>query len=87
LRGMAYLKMKNGARAANEFQSIISHRGWYPLSPLYALAHVGLARAATLNGDAATARKTYQDFFALWKNADASIPILIEARQEYDKLK
>ena len=25
-------------------------------------------------------RKAYQDFFALWKDADADIPILIEAK-------
>jgi serine/threonine protein kinase/Flp pilus assembly protein TadD len=87
IRGQAYLKQGNGAQAATEFQTIIDHRGWYPLSPLYPLAHVGLARAAALSGDAAKARKTYQDFFALWKDADATIPILVAARLEYDKLK
>jgi serine/threonine protein kinase/Tfp pilus assembly protein PilF len=87
VRGMAYLKMKNAAQATAEFQTIVSHRGWYPLSPLYPLAYVGLARAAALNNDAPTARKAYQDFFALWKDADASIPILVEAHKEYDKLK
>ena len=87
LRGMAYLKQRNGAQAATDFQTIIAHRGWYPLSPLYPLAHVGLARSAVLTGDTAKARKAYQDFFALWKDADASIPILVEARKEYDKLK
>ena len=87
IRGQAYLKQGNGARAMTEFQTIIDHRGWYPLSPLYPLAHVGLARAAMLSGDAAKARKAYQDFFALWKDADATIPLLVAARQEYDKLK
>jgi eukaryotic-like serine/threonine-protein kinase len=87
VRGQAYLKLKNGAQAASEFQSIIDDRGWYPLSPLYPLAHLELARAAVLNGDMATARKSYQDFFTLWKDADSSLPILIEARKEYEKLK
>ena len=87
LRGQAYLREKNGAQALTEFKTIIDHRGWYPLSPLYPLAHVGLARAAALNHDAAKARKSYQDFFALWKDADATIPILVAARQEYDRLK
>jgi serine/threonine protein kinase/Flp pilus assembly protein TadD len=87
LRGQAYLKQGNGAQAATEFQTIIDHRGWYPLSPLYPLAHVGLARAAALNSDAPKARKAYQDFFALWKDADAAIPLLVAARQEYEKLK
>jgi len=87
IRGQAYLKQGNGARAMTEFQTILDHRGWYPLSPLYPLAHVGLARAAALNGDNPKARKAYQDFFALWKDADATIPLLVAARQEYDKLK
>ena len=87
LRGQAYLKLKNGAQAETEFKTIIEHRGWYPLSPLYPLAHLGLARAAALSGDDAGARKSYQDFFALWKDADPTMPILVAARADYDKLK
>jgi serine/threonine protein kinase/predicted Zn-dependent protease len=87
VRGEAFLKQRSGAQAAAEFQTIINHRGWYPTSPLYPLAHLGLARAAVLNGDAAKARTSYQDFFALWKDADPTIPMLVEARAEYEKLK
>ena len=86
LRGRAYLSQQKGAEAAAEFQKILDHRGWYPASPLYPLAHLGLARAAAQTGDTARARKAYQDFFALWKDADPDIPILQEARQEYDRL-
>jgi serine/threonine protein kinase/tetratricopeptide (TPR) repeat protein len=87
LRGQAYLGEGKGAEAAHEFQTILDHRGWNPLSPLYPLAHLGLARAATLQGDAAKARQKYEDFFTLWKDADADIPLLIEAKKEYEKLK
>jgi tetratricopeptide (TPR) repeat protein len=87
LRGQAYLKLKNGALAAAEFKTILDHRGWYPTSPLYALAQLGLARAAALNDDNATARKSYQDFFTVWKDADPTLPMLVAARQEYDQLK
>jgi eukaryotic-like serine/threonine-protein kinase len=87
LRGQAYLKQGNGAAAAGEFKTIIDHRGWYPVSPLYPLAQLGSARAAVLNGDKAGAGKYYQDFFTLWKDADPSIPILIAARAEFDNLK
>jgi hypothetical protein len=87
LRGQAYLKQKNGAAAEKEFQTIIDHRGWYPLSPLYPLAQLGVARAAAIEGDAAKARRAYQDFFTFWKDADASIPILAAAHQEYERLK
>jgi len=87
LRGQAYLGERKGAEAASEFQKILDHRGWSPLSPLYPLAHLGLARAAVLQGDPTKARKSYQDFLALWKDADADLPILIEAKKEYEKLK
>ncbi|MFN7926682.1 MAG: hypothetical protein U0Y68_01860 [Blastocatellia bacterium] len=87
LRGQAYLGERNGTAAAAEFQTILDHRGWSPASPLYPLAHLGLARAAMLQGDTAKARKSYQDFFTLWKDADADLPLLIEAKKEYEKLK
>ncbi|HEX5108824.1 MAG TPA: serine/threonine-protein kinase [Vicinamibacterales bacterium] len=86
LRGEAYLELKNGPAAAAEFQSIVDHRGAAPTSPLFPLAHLGLARAATLNGDVAAARKRYEAFFALWKDADARLPQLTEARREYAAL-
>jgi tetratricopeptide (TPR) repeat protein len=87
LRGQAYLLKRAGTEAAAEFQKILDHRGWDPTSPLFPLAHLGLARAAALQGDTAKARKSYQDFFALWKDADADLPILIEAKKEYAGLK
>ncbi len=87
VRAQAYLKQGNGGQAAAEFKNILDHRGWYPLSPLYALAQLGYARAAALNSDNAAARKSYQDFFQLWKDADPALPLLSEAHQEYDKLK
>ena len=37
-------------------------------------------------GDMAAARKAYQDFFALWKNADAEIKLLAQTKQEYGRL-
>jgi eukaryotic-like serine/threonine-protein kinase len=87
VRGLANLKLNKGAEAAIEFQKILDHRGFAPMSPLYPLAHLGLARAAALQGDATKARKAYEDFFALWKDADTDIPVLIEAKKEYEKLK
>ncbi len=87
LRGEAYLKLNQGAEAAAEYQKIIDHRGWDMTSALWPLAHLGLARAAMLQGDTTKARQSYQDFFALWKDADADLPVLIEAKKEYEKLK
>ncbi len=87
VRGEAYLQAKKGALAESEFQRIIDHRGWDVLSPLWPMAHLGLARAAVLQGDMVKARVAYQDFLMLWKEADADLPLLIAARKEYEKLK
>ena len=87
LRGQAYLRMRRGTQAAAEFQKILDHRGWDPASPMYPLAYLGLARAALLDGDVTKARSAYQNFFAIWKDADPDIPILIEAKKEYEKLR
>jgi tetratricopeptide (TPR) repeat protein len=87
IRAQAYLKQGNGAQAAAEFRTILDHRGWYPLSPLYSMAQLGFGRASALNGDNPRARKAYQDFFEVWKEADQSLPVLTEARKEYETLK
>jgi len=86
LRGQAYLRQQKGAEAAVEFQKILDHRGEAPLSVLYPLAHLGLARAAAMAGDATKARTAYQNFLALWKDADQDLRVLQEARQDYAKL-
>ena len=86
IRGQAYLQAKRGAEAAAEFQKIVDHRGITPTFPEHSLAKLGLGRAYRLTGDSAKARAAYQDFFALWKDADPDVPILKEAKAEYAKL-
>jgi serine/threonine protein kinase/Tfp pilus assembly protein PilF len=86
LRGQAYLAARDGNAAAREFQKFLDHRGVVINYPLNALAHLGLARAYALSGDTAKAKTAYQDFLTLWKDADADIPILKEAKAEYAKL-
>jgi len=85
-RAYAYLGAGRGPEAAKEFQRIIEHRGIVLNSPLGALAYLGLARSHAANGETSGARTAYQDFFALWKDADPDIPILKEAKAEYAKL-
>jgi tetratricopeptide (TPR) repeat protein/tRNA A-37 threonylcarbamoyl transferase component Bud32 len=87
VRGQAYLALGQGGEAAAEFQKIADHSGLVRNSPVGALARLGLARAYVLSGDTAKARTKYQDFFALWKDADPDIPILKGAKAEYAKLK
>ena len=87
VRGLAYLQAKHGAEAAAEFQKIVDHRGIAPTAPEHSLAKLGLGRAYGMTGDTAKARAAYQDFFALWKDADPDITILNEAKAEYGNLK
>src|SRR5580692_9468045 len=84
-RGRAYLALHKGTEAAAEFQKIADHPGVVHNSVTGALAKLGLARAYTLEGDTAKARVTYQDFLALWKDADPKIPLLVAAQSEYGK--
>ena len=86
VRGQAFLRERQGAQAAAEFQKLIDHRGIVQNLPIGALAHLYLGRAYVVGGDMARARAAYQDFLALWKDADADIPILKEAKAEYAKL-
>ena len=86
-RGQIFLKAKSGNEAATEFQKIIDHPGLEPFSPFNALAHLGLARASVLTGDTVKARREYQDFLAAWKDADSDLPILVEAKKEYERVK
>lgn len=89
LRGLCYLRLGNGAEAASEFRKILVRRGQTEVlvSTLYPLAQLGLARSAALTGDTAQARKAYEELFELWKDADADLQILIEARKEYARMK
>jgi serine/threonine protein kinase len=86
VRGQAYLALHQGKEAAAEFQKFIDHRTIVANYPLASLARLGLARAYSLQNDTAKARAAYQDFFALWKDADPDIPILKQAKAEYAKL-
>ena len=85
-RGYILLAAGQAKEAAAEFQKIIDHRGIVLNSPIGALAYLGLARGRAASGDTAGARTAYQDFFALWKDADPDIPILKQAKAEYAKL-
>ena len=85
-RGRAYLMNHQPAQAAQEFQAVLNLRAASISDPLMGIAQLYLARAYAQQGDTAKARSAYQDFFALWKDADPDIPILKEAKAEYAKL-
>jgi DNA-binding winged helix-turn-helix (wHTH) protein/tetratricopeptide (TPR) repeat protein len=87
LRGQAYLRAGDGKAAEAEFQKLLDHNGMVASHPQGALAHLGLARARRLAGDIRGSRSAYEDFLALWKDADPQIPVLQQARAEYASLR
>jgi predicted Zn-dependent protease len=86
LCAMAYLQLRKAQEAATEFRAVLDHRGVAPMSTMWEMSHLGLARSYALQGDTAKAKAAYQDFLTLWKDADPDIPILKQAKAEYAKL-
>ncbi len=85
--GLVCLRANKPQQAAREFQVVIDHPGLVGLNLIAPLARLQLARAKRLGGDIEAARRAYQDFLALWKDADPDIPVLKEAKAEYDRIK
>jgi eukaryotic-like serine/threonine-protein kinase len=86
LRGLANMQTGSRTEAAADFQRVLENRGLAGLSLTYPLARLGLARAYAQMGDVTRSRKAYEDLFALWKDADPDLPLLLEARAEYAAL-
>jgi DNA-binding winged helix-turn-helix (wHTH) protein/tetratricopeptide (TPR) repeat protein len=86
LRGLAYLQAKKGLEAEAEFRKILDIKAFDLVDWLRPMSYVGLARSTLLAGDSVKAKKAYQDFFTIWKDADPDIPLLIQARKEYAAL-
>jgi hypothetical protein len=83
----SYLEAHQGREAVAEFQNILDHRGIVFADSVGALAHLQLGRAYVVAGDITKSKKAYQDFLTLWKDADANIPVLNQAKAEYAKLR
>jgi tetratricopeptide (TPR) repeat protein len=95
LRGLAYLRLGKGAEAAAEFQKIVDHKGaswgatWiHPNWGLfYSLSYLGIGRGAALAGDRPRAQKAFLELFTLWDKADPDLPVLRQAKAEFEKLR
>ena len=85
-RGQAYLAAKRPADAAQEFQKVLARRDYPRFSDAFPRAQLGVARAYAQQGDTAKAKLAYQDVLATWKDADADLPLVQQARAEYAKL-
>ncbi len=87
LRGLAYLQLKDPHNAIVSFQKATRLKGLaYFFNSPYALSFLGLGRAYAMEGDKANAKKAYDVFFNEWKNADADLPVIAAAKQEYAQL-
>jgi hypothetical protein len=87
LRGEAYLALKQPSDAIKAFALVVDHRGEAPTSPLYSLSVLGMARGQVLAGESQAARTSYERLFNLWSAADADLPIMKAARQEYARIR
>ena len=77
VQGLAYLQLHDGARAVNAFDAARRARSGTAASlfpPYWAQVQFGLARAYVMTGNKAEARKSYQQGFQIWKDADADLP-------------
>lgn len=83
LRGEAYLASSDGARAATEFQKLIDHPELVMNYPTASLARLGEAKSMAQSADSARARLELQEFLTIWKDADAGLPPLEDARSAY----
>jgi tetratricopeptide (TPR) repeat protein len=81
-RGLAYSRLSRPSDAANEFQKILDHPGLVLNDPIGPMARLQLGRALAASGDRAGSVAVYTDLLALWKDADADLPVLRDARAE-----
>jgi eukaryotic-like serine/threonine-protein kinase len=85
-RAEAWMAANRPDMAVTEFHKILSNQGIDPLSPLYPLGHLGMARALSRQNKIPDSRAEYERFFAAWKDADQDLPVLKQAHIEYANL-
>jgi DNA-binding winged helix-turn-helix (wHTH) protein/tetratricopeptide (TPR) repeat protein len=82
LCGLAYMAAHAPDRAAVDFQQLIDHVGVDPLSPLYAMSYLGLARANAAMGKWDESRRAYETLRGLWADADRDALLVRAAMSE-----
>jgi tetratricopeptide (TPR) repeat protein len=86
VRGLAYRKLHKYSEAAAEFQRVLDHPGLLLADPIGPAARRQLARALRDAGEKVRAKAAYQNFLALWEDADPDIPLLQEAKADSARL-
>jgi predicted Zn-dependent protease len=85
VRGQAYLAAHRPAEAAQEFQKVLDNRGIVLGDPISALAYWQLAKAAAASNNSPKAKTACEEFLRLWKDADAGLPVLAQAKADYSR--
>jgi len=86
IRGLAYLQLGDGPSAAAQFQKLIDNRGFTVRHVIGPLAWLQRGRAQKMANDETSARKSYETFLDMWKNADPDLPIYQQAKAEYTNI-
>ena len=85
--GIAAFRLKQWDNAIKAFESLSGYGPKNGLSTVAAASHIWLGRSLAAAGRTQEARQAYDKAFAIWKDADADLPLLVEARNEYASLK
>ena len=85
--GRALLASGDSQAAITQFTRIVEHPALDATQTEHAVVHVWLGRAHTAAKHSTEARRHYEQFFELWKDADPNVPLLLAAKTEYEKLK
>jgi hypothetical protein len=84
--GVAAMRLRRYDDAAKSFQVLVDGRKTMGLTPFVGCIYVYLGRALAAGHHPADAKKAYEAALELWKDADADLPILVEAKKEYAAL-
>jgi hypothetical protein len=69
-------------RAAADYRLILANQGVDPVSPLYSLAHLRLARVLVKQDQRGPAEAEYRAFLDAWREAAEDEPLKKQAREE-----
>jgi tetratricopeptide (TPR) repeat protein len=84
--GSAALELRRWDDAITALETAVGFGPKLGLSAGPPALHISLARAYAGAGRHADARRAYERAFAIWKDADPDLPLLVAAKQEYERL-
>ena len=85
-RAEIYMALDRPEDAIAELRTIVEGPPLFPVWIGHTMVHLQLGRAYLAAGDQAAARRAYQDFLALMKDADEGVPLIDKARAEYETI-